>query len=98
MIGENGKSSPCPLCGGRSRLGVATIPFVLAETVVVIKDVPAEICSNCHEPYMTGQVTDRLTDLLQQVRAFHAEVSILAYTDGPASSVLPLVHGAKACG
>jgi hypothetical protein len=37
----------------------------------VIKDVPAETCSNCHEPFMTGKVTDRVSSLLQQLKALH---------------------------
>lgn len=81
MTGELERNSRCPLCGGRLRPGVATIPFVLPDTVVVIKDVPAEICHSCHEPYMTGRVTDRITNLLNQLRVFRAEVSILSYSE-----------------
>ena len=60
---------------------MATIPFVLPNTVVLIKDVPAEICRSCHEPYMTGRVTDKITVLLNQLRAFRAEVSIISYSE-----------------
>jgi len=81
MTGERARNSRCPLCGGRLRPGVATIPFVLPDTVVLIKDVPAEICLSCHEPYMVGKVTDRITSLLNQLRAFRAEVSIVSYSD-----------------
>jgi YgiT-type zinc finger domain-containing protein len=79
MIGELEKNSRCPLCGGRLKSGVATIPFLLPDTVVLVKDVPAEVCQSCHEPYVTGKVTDRITDLLNQLRAFPAEVSIVSY-------------------
>ena len=79
MIGELVKNSRCPLCGGRMKRGVATIPFILRNTVIVVKDVPAEICSNCHEPYMTGKVTDRITVLLNRLRSLPAEVSIVSY-------------------
>jgi hypothetical protein len=57
------------------------MPFFLSNTVALIKDVPAEICSSCHEPYTTGQVTDRLVDLLKPLRTLQAEAFILSYSD-----------------
>lgn len=74
--------SRCPLCGGTlASRKKATIPFVLGDTVVVVKDVPAEVCASCHEPYMTGQVTDQLTDLLSRLRSLQTEVSVVCYAD-----------------
>jgi YgiT-type zinc finger domain-containing protein len=81
MTGELEKDSHCPLCRGRLTLGVKTVPFIFPETIVLIKDVPAEICSSCHEPYTTGEVTDRLTDLLNPLRSLRTEVSIVSYKD-----------------
>lgn len=80
MTGELVRNSRCPLCGGRMKRGVATIPFILSNTVMVVKDVPAEICSSCNEPYITGKVTDRITGLLNQLRSLPAEVSIASYS------------------
>lgn len=91
MTGELGRNSRCPVCGGRLVQGVATIPFVLPGTMVLIKDVPANICQSCHEPYVTGKVTDRLTSLLNQLRAFHAEISIISFSD-PQEAVAPMVE------
>jgi YgiT-type zinc finger domain-containing protein len=90
MIGVNGSNSLCAVCGGQLRPGLATIPFVFDDTVVLIKGVPAEICASCHEPFTTGRVTDRLTELLGQLRAVHTEVSIVTYTD-PTPEVEQLV-------
>ena len=86
MTGEHvHKEGRCPLCGGRLVPNQrATIPFVLENTVAVIKDVPAEVCASCHESYMTGEVTDRVTDLLRQLRSLQTEVSVVSY------SVLPI--------
>jgi len=81
MTGKPEKNSRCAFCGGRVEPGVATIPFVLPGTVVVIKDVPAEICRSCHEPFMTGAVTDRITGLLQRLRDLGTEVSIVSYSE-----------------
>ena len=89
MTGGPEKDSRCPLCGGHMRSGVATIPFVFPDTVVLVKGVPAEICNSCHEPFVAGKVTDRLISLLHQLRAFRAEVSIIAYADVQAAPTSP---------
>ena len=87
MIGEPEGNNRCPVCGGRVKHGQAAVPFVLPNAVVLIKDVPAEICSSCHEPYTTGKVTDRIMKLLEPLRAIQAEVLILSYSDQPVSAV-----------
>ena len=81
MIGEH-ESSFCPTCGGRLQSGVATIPFILhGDGVVVIKGVPAEICYNCHEPFMNGRVTDEIMALLNQLQTLGSEVSVLSFPE-----------------
>ena len=73
-------SGRCPLCGGRlGQVQTATIPFVLENTVIVVKDVPAEVCASCHEPYLTGEATDRVVELLRQLHTLQTEVSVVSY-------------------
>jgi YgiT-type zinc finger domain-containing protein len=84
MTGKLAKDSYCPLCGGRLEQGIATIPFVFPKLTVIIKGVPAEICSNCHEPFVAGIATDKVTQMLKWARASHAEVSIISYAETPA--------------
>jgi len=79
MTGKLERNSRCPVCGGRLGPGMANIPFLFPDTVVLIKDVPAEICHSCHEPYTTGKVTDNIIDLLNRLRTFRTEVSIISY-------------------
>jgi YgiT-type zinc finger domain-containing protein len=68
--------------------GQATVPFLFPKTVVLIKDVPADICSSCHEPFTTGKVTDRIVDMLNPLRALQAEVLILSYSESLPVSAL----------
>lgn len=80
MTGEHARYNRCPLCGGRLRVGQATVPFLFPNTVVVIKDIPAEVCSSCHEPFATGSVTDQLVDVLKPLRDLEAEILILPFS------------------
>ena len=79
MTGERAKTSRCPLCGGRLKRGLAAMPFLLRNAVVLIKDVPAEICANCHEPFTSGSATDGVIGLLSPLRDLRAELLVLSY-------------------
>lgn len=82
MTGEHANNKRCPVCGGRLEQGEATIPYVLKDgTVVVVKQVPAEICGDCREPFTTSAVTARLTELVRQLRDLHSEVSVVPYRE-----------------
>ena len=85
MSGERASNNRCPLCGGSLKPGVATMPFVFDNTVVLVKNVPAEVCSSCREPFVAGAATDRLTQLVGQVRQLPAEVSIVSFTERAAA-------------
>jgi YgiT-type zinc finger domain-containing protein len=62
--------------------GEATIPYVMKDgSVVVIKNVPAEICGDCREPFTSGKVTDHLVMLVEQLKELHSEVSVISYRE-----------------
>ncbi len=82
------ENNRCPLCGGRLQPGLATVPFLLPNATVLIKNVPAIICSSCHEPYTTGKVTDRIVGLLNSLRGLQAEVLVLPYSELKSAPVL----------
>ncbi len=85
MIGEH-ENSICPTCGGPLHSQISAIPFILKQNaVVVIKGVPAEVCANCHEPFMAGQAVDRVTEILRQLRTLSSEVSVVAYPEAVAA-------------
>lgn len=81
MIGVQENNGRCPLCGGHLSEGTATIPFIFADTVVLVKHVPAQVCKNCHEPFTVGAVTDRLMELVRRVKDLHTEISIIPYSE-----------------
>lgn len=70
----------CPLCGGALESGEATIPYVLkGDSVVIVKHVPAEICTDCREAYTSGVVTDQILLMLEKLKGLHSEVSVLSF-------------------
>ena len=80
MAGKPEKANGrCPLCGGQLSLGLATVPFLLKEAVIVVKEVPAEICAQCDEPFLAGTATDEVLRLLNSFQSLNAEVSVVTY-------------------
>ncbi|MDO9528754.1 MAG: type II toxin-antitoxin system MqsA family antitoxin [Syntrophales bacterium] len=81
MVGkrEKNKYKKCPLCGGGMDDGITTLPFLMGEKVAIIKNVPAEICSDCGEAYMKSHVAGNVETLLDRIEELHSEVSIIYY-------------------
>ena len=70
----------CVLCRhGETRSGHATVTLERGETIVVFKEVPAEICENCGEYYLSQEVTERVMERAEEAVRNGAEVEILRY-------------------
>lgn len=86
MTGEQ-ESDRCYFCGGKLSPGLATLPFVLNSSVVIIKHVPAEMCSQCGEAILISEVAEDVDRLLKRVCQSGFEVSILTYTQPDPATV-----------
>lgn len=70
----------CLLCKhGRTHPGHVTVTLERGPTVVVIRDVPAEVCENCGEYYLAEDVTHRVFALAEDAVRKHAEIEVLRY-------------------
>jgi YgiT-type zinc finger domain-containing protein len=80
MIGET-ENDRCYFCGGRLENKSATIPFVMNGSVVVIKNVPAQVCTQCSEAIMDSPVAHRVDSLLKQFYRLNSEVSVITFSE-----------------
>ncbi len=70
----------CQICRqGQTQNGLTTVTLEKGATTVVIKDVPAEICENCGEYYLSEEVTQKVQNLAQHAFAQGVEIEILKY-------------------
>ncbi len=51
---------PCPRCGKDMRPGLVKTAMWQGERMLVIEDIPAQICDSCIEQFYDEEVTDRL--------------------------------------
>jgi YgiT-type zinc finger domain-containing protein len=72
----------CVICRhGETRPGTTTVTFTRGHSTVVIRGVPADVCENCGEAYVSADVARRLLELADQIRAAGAEVAVSDYAD-----------------
>ena len=70
----------CVLCKtGHPEPGSATVTLERNSTVVVFKDVPADVCPNCGEYYLSAIVTERICKQAEEAVKRNAEVEVLRY-------------------
>ncbi len=70
----------CVICRqGDAAPGQVTVTLQRGETTIIFKDVPAEVCQNCDEYYLSETVTQKLLSRAEQAVKNGAEVEILRY-------------------
>jgi YgiT-type zinc finger domain-containing protein len=64
------KESPtrCPLCGGSKKAGHTTFTVDLEFGVVVVRDVPASLCSQCGADWIEDSVAAKLEEIVNDAR------------------------------
>ena len=70
----------CLFCKqGQTHPGRVTTVLERGETMVIFKDVPAEVCENCGEYYLSESVTGELLERAERAIENGAEVEILRF-------------------
>ena len=70
----------CVICQhGTTKPGLVTVMLERDGCIVILKEVPAEICLNCGEYYLSESVTEVVLQRAEQVVSRRVEVEILRY-------------------
>jgi len=69
----------CPLCGGEKKPGKTTYSVDLKDGVVVVRDVPAQICSQCGEEWIDAQTAHVLEQIVHKARKRACQVEVLSF-------------------
>jgi YgiT-type zinc finger domain-containing protein len=64
---------------GETHPGHVTVTFQRGDTTVILKQVPAEVCENCGEFYLSDTVTGQVLDRAEAAVKSGAEVEILRF-------------------
>jgi len=66
----------CPLCGGEKEPGTTTFTVDLSFGVLVVRDVPALVCSQCGEAWIEDEVAAKLEALVADARRRQSVVEV----------------------
>ena len=70
----------CHLCKhGQTQPGKVTVTFQRGESLIIFKQVDAEVCENCGEYYFSEAVTEKLLKRAEEAEKNGAEVEILRF-------------------
>jgi len=70
----------CVICKlGETKKGTVTVTLERGETTIIIKSVPADICENCGEYYLSDEISERILKQAEAAVTNNAEVEILRY-------------------
>lgn len=70
----------CLICKhGETAPGQAKVTLSRGEAIIVIKDVPADICQNCGEYYLSEAMTERVLTLAEAAVQRGIEIEVLKF-------------------
>lgn len=71
----------CILCKANLTKGNVNHIVDLGEGIIIIKNVPANICEQCGEYYVDTQIALKLEAIVEEVKKSKAEVLIINYAE-----------------
>lgn len=70
----------CVICKqGETRPGQVHVTLQRGNTVVVIKNAPAEVCGNCQEYYLSPEATERVLAQGEDAVRRGAEIEVIGF-------------------
>lgn len=70
----------CVICKhGQTQAGLVTVTLERDESIVIIKRVPAEVCDNCGEYYLSDVMTQEVLQRAEVAINNGAEIEVIRY-------------------
>lgn len=70
----------CALCrNGVTQAGTGTVTLIRGDAIIIVRGVPADVCTNCGEQYFSSAVTEQLLAQAEQAIARGAEIEVLRF-------------------
>ena len=75
---KEGKSALCYVCGGSLKKGETTFTADFGSGVVVIRNVPATVCSQCGMEWIDDEVAGRIEKIVTDAKEKHSVVEVMS--------------------
>lgn len=74
----------CRFCKGSMVNGVSTFTVDFGFGVVVVRDVPATVCSQCGEEWLADSTAAKLENIVETARQKHVTVEVARWSEAVA--------------
>ena len=59
----------CPICNGKKEFSTTTFTVDLGTNLIVVRNTPATVCSNCGEEWIDDTIAEQLEDIVNEAKA-----------------------------
>jgi YgiT-type zinc finger domain-containing protein len=75
----------CVICRhGETEAGHTTVTLERGRTVVVFRNIPAQVCANCGEAYVSEEITAQLLEEAEEAVRARVQVDVREVAPSPA--------------
>lgn len=71
----------CFMCKGETEKKLVNYLVDIDNTIIIIKEVPANVCKQCGERYFDNDVMKNLEKIIDEVKKVSIEISIVNYNE-----------------
>ena len=75
----NSTKDICPLCGGHKKEGTTTFTVDMEDTLVVVRNVPATVCSLCGNEWLSDEVASNIEHIVEEAKRNHRQLEVTQY-------------------
>ena len=80
-IDKEGKIMNCFMCKGILEEKKVNYVVNIEETIIIIKGVPAKVCTQCGEQYFDNETAENIEKIVNQLKKLATEVTIVNYKE-----------------
>ena len=77
-MNSNNENFYCPLCGGNKTPGKTTMTVELGYGIVVIRDIPATVCTLCGADWIYDAVAGKIENIVEEARKKHSQMEVIS--------------------
>lgn len=70
----------CFMCKGTMKDEFSTFMVDLGNCIIIIKNVPSQVCSQCGEVSYSNEIAKKLESIVNQMRTMVSEVAVFEYS------------------
>jgi YgiT-type zinc finger domain-containing protein len=73
------KNNLCPVCGGVKAAGSVTFTVDDGTSLVVVRQTPAMVCSQCGEEWISDSVATNLENIVHDAKSKHRTIEVVNF-------------------